>query len=203
MDNYLEDTRKRVYIKGVMIGSAYWYANAKELVQDYMRIHGCDFRPNQITFTPADYIWSDLFRISWDEIKKRVGCVDRISDEKPCNAPKSVPLPVDHSSSATVEDKNGAKQSSLPAAYELLPPHALTLVAMVQEHGAKKYREWNWRGIPTKDHIRHSIGHMMGAIAEDEQEDGMLLEYPPHVRHLAKAATRALYALETAYISLH
>lgn len=114
--------------------------------------------------------------------------------------PLAMNLPLDVSTNAPTEvNDKGGKQSKTDAAYELLPPIALTLVARILLHGYKKYGAWNWRDISSQDSLRHTIGHLMAAISQDDT-DQLLPDSSPYVNHLAKAATRALFTLETAYL---
>lgn len=113
---------------------------------------------------------------------------------------RNVPnLPIQHDGAEVVTNEVGGKQSRLGARYDLLPPFAETLVAQVLAHGAEKYGEWNWRNLPTSDHINHTKGHIAAAIADDQQ-DLIIPDVSAKVNHLAKVACRALFALETAYL---
>jgi len=85
----------------------------------------------------------------------------------------------------TTTNEAGGKQSHLGAAFELLPPDALTQVAVVLYHGAEKYSSWNWLRISRNDHIRHCLGHIFAYIAKGDIKD------------LQHAACRLLFSLET------
>ncbi|XAI95289.1 hypothetical protein [Leptolyngbya phage Lsp-JY17] len=85
----------------------------------------------------------------------------------------------------TTTNASGGKQSHLGAAFELLPPDALTQVAVILEHGAKKYGIDNWRLIPRHDHLRHALGHIFAYLRNKDTKD------------LQHAACRILFALET------
>lgn len=85
----------------------------------------------------------------------------------------------------TTTNASGGKQSHLGAAFELLPPDALTQVAVILEHGANKYSAWNWLRISRNDHIRHALGHIFAYISKGDIKD------------LQHAACRLLFALET------
>lgn len=111
------------------------------------------------------------------------------------NAPKTN-IPINHDSAPVSTNEKGGKQSELQARFDLLPPIALTLVAKVLQHGAVRHGEWNWERIPTKDHVNHSLGHTFSYSAGDTQ-DQLIADASPEVNHLAKAACRALFALET------
>ena len=111
-------------------------------------------------------------------------------------------LPVDLKPTAQITtNKAGGSQSYLPAQFRLLPPHALTLVARVLSEGEQRYGAWNWHHIPTDDHINHLLGHTFGNIAGDLQEAEYLTDVDPELMHLVKAATRALFAVETYYLN--
>lgn len=107
-------------------------------------------------------------------------------------------IPIDHDNAKVVTNENGGNQSHLDERFDLLPPFALTLVAKILAHGVK-YGEWNWRKIPSKDNLNHTLGHLFSATAGDTQ-DQLIEGVSPRVNHLAKAATRALFTLETAYL---
>ncbi|UZV39981.1 hypothetical protein LPP2_g13 [Leptolyngbya phage LPP-2, strain SPI] len=85
----------------------------------------------------------------------------------------------------TTTNASGGKQSHLGAAFELLPPDALTQVAVILEHGAKKYGIDNWRLIPRHDHLRHALGHIFAYLRNKDTKD------------LQHAACRILFSLET------
>ncbi len=107
-------------------------------------------------------------------------------------------LGVAHDAPVIINDQGG-KQSVQGAAYELMPPLALEAVAFNLAYGAAKYGDWNWRSIPSTDHVRHTIGHMVAHVSQDTS-DVTLPQYPEEVQHLIKAATRALFALDSALI---
>jgi hypothetical protein len=85
----------------------------------------------------------------------------------------------------TVENERGAKQSATLYRADLLPPAATLAVAAVLKHGAERYGEDNWRGIPVADHLNHALIHALAYLAGDAQDD-----------HLEHFACRALMALE-------
>lgn len=86
----------------------------------------------------------------------------------------------------TVVNERGAKQSASPYRCDLLPARAALAVAAVLRHGADKYGDNNWRGIPVADHLNHALTHLFAHLAGDEQDD-----------HLEHAACRLLMALDT------
>lgn len=79
----------------------------------------------------------------------------------------------------------GAKQSHSPYRVDLIPPLALLDVAAILEHGARKYGENNWRGIPVNDHLNHALVHIFAHLSGDTQDN-----------HLGHAACRLLMAKE-------
>lgn len=85
-----------------------------------------------------------------------------------------------------VTNEAGAKQSALPYRCDLLPPRATLEVAQELKVGADKYGVDNWRGVPQADHINHAMTHLLAYLAGDRQD-----------KHLAHAACRVLFAMET------
>src|SRR5262249_45742671 len=85
----------------------------------------------------------------------------------------------------TVNDKGG-RQSASPYRCDLLPPDAVLAVAKVLKYGADKFGPDNWRKIPCADHLNHALAHVFAYGAGDTSDD-----------HLAHAACRLLFALET------
>jgi hypothetical protein len=81
---------------------------------------------------------------------------------------------------------NGAKQSKVQVRMDLLPWAALMQVAEVLHHGAEKYGDDNWRGIPADSHLNHALRHVALHKAGDTSE--------PHASHIA---CRILMWLET------
>ena len=80
-------------------------------------------------------------------------------------------LPIDLSRSAPIEEnERGGRQSTLPVAFYLLPPEALTAAARVFYVGVQKYLPNNWRKIPRRDHINHVFAHLIAYMAGDEQD---------------------------------
>lgn len=86
----------------------------------------------------------------------------------------------------TIVNAQGGKQSDSPYRSDLLPPAALLVIARVLKEGADKYGDDNWRAIPRKDHMNHALTHMLTHRAGDQTD-----------HHLAHAACRLLFALET------
>ncbi len=91
----------------------------------------------------------------------------------------------------TVINEHGGKQSSSPYASAYFPPRAFLTVAEVLKHGREKYGEdllgeENWRKVTQLENIDHALTHIMCYLAGDTQDD-----------HLAHAATRLMFALET------
>ncbi len=79
----------------------------------------------------------------------------------------------------------GGIQSKLIHRPSLLPPKACMLVATILGVKAKEYGEWNWKKIPTKDHLDHLMTHAMQHVAGDRSEF-----------HLGNIACRSLFYLE-------
>src|SRR5688572_11453995 len=88
-----------------------------------------------------------------------------------------------------ITNSAGGKQSKVSGRFDLLPPHALDRIARILEAGAEKYGEWNWRNIPSKDHLNHAINHLFKYIADDQSED-----------HLGNAGCRILFLLDMIFI---
>jgi 5'-nucleotidase len=54
----------------------------------------------------------------------------------------------------------------------------------VNENGGKQsYGEWNWRRIPTSDHLNHALTHIFAYLAGDKQDD-----------HIGHALCRLMFA---------
>lgn len=85
----------------------------------------------------------------------------------------------------TIMNEKGGKQSRTMYRVDLLPPQATLAVAAVLKHGADKYGEHNWHGIPVADHLNHALIHAFAYLAGDTQDD-----------HLEHFACRALMGLE-------
>lgn len=85
----------------------------------------------------------------------------------------------------TAVNAAGGKQSDIPYRCDLLPAKGVLDVARVLKAG-EKYGKDNWRLIPQSDHINHAMTHILAKQAGDASED-----------HLAHAACRLLFALET------
>lgn len=79
----------------------------------------------------------------------------------------------------------GGKQSALATRCDLLPPAAVLRVAEVLKRGSHYGRD-NWRLIPQSDHLNHALTHLFLFMTGDTTET-----------HLANAACRLLFALET------
>lgn len=87
----------------------------------------------------------------------------------------------------TTTNKAGGKQSKLTARFDLVPAAQLFEVAVVLGEGAVKYGEWNWKLIPTNDHLSHVLAHVYAYLAGDRSDS-----------HLSHAACRILFAGHTA-----
>lgn len=71
-----------------------------------------------------------------------------------------------------------------PYRYDLLRPYAMQKLAEVLDYGAKKYGEENWRNVPIRDHLNHSLGHLISCLKEVNTHD------------LSHAFCRIMFALE-------
>lgn len=82
----------------------------------------------------------------------------------------------------------GGVQSQVPFEMVKSFPHLATLeIGRVIRQGLLKgYPEYNWKKIPKSDHINHALAHIMCHCAGDREDN-----------HLAHAACRLLFALET------
>ena len=83
----------------------------------------------------------------------------------------------------TIVNSAGGKQSKVHGDFTLIPPEVLRDVAVVLEHGAKKYGEGNWVFISEQEHINHAIAHMFKHLAKDKSEP-----------HLINAICRLMFA---------
>jgi len=71
--------------------------------------------------------------------------------------------------------------------FDLLPQGALFAAAGVMHEGAEKgYAEGGWRELSTQSHLNHAMGHIVGHLNGDRQED-----------HLSHAIVRLMMAWET------
>ncbi len=119
-------------------------------------------------------------------------CFDNFGAIVACDKPatrneRDVKLPysgVDPDAPVVVAE-NGAKQSLVEGMFNEIPPLAMFELAKVMEHGAKKYGEKNWHGIPTESHVNHLLMHVFAWLAGDRQE-----------KHLTHALARAAMAVE-------
>ena len=100
--------------------------------------------------------------------------------ETPASLPKADPF---HEDLPTMVNEHGGKQSQIPGRFDLIPPEALALVAIVLHEGAEKYGENNWKLIDDASHLNHAIRHAFAYLASGEQH------------HLSHAACRILFAL--------
>jgi hypothetical protein len=78
---------------------------------------------------------------------------------------------------------NGAGQSKIPYAFQLVDGVALGKMAEVLKEGADKYGANNWRQLPIADHLNHLIMHAYAWLAGDRQDD-----------HLSHIMCRAMFA---------
>lgn len=78
---------------------------------------------------------------------------------------------------------NGAGQSKIPYAFQLVDGVALGKMAEVLKEGADKYGANNWRQLSIADHLNHLIMHAYAWLAGDRQDD-----------HLSHIMCRAMFA---------
>lgn len=64
----------------------------------------------------------------------------------------------------------GGVQSKLNERPSLLPPRACLLAATILGIKAREYGEWNWRKIPTVDHLDHIQSHAFKHVLGDKSE---------------------------------
>lgn len=87
----------------------------------------------------------------------------------------------------TITNERGGRQSYMRAAFHLLPPFGMRLVAQCLGVNSGKYGVDNWKNIPANEHIGHAQNHINEFMLGDRSED-----------HLVHAATRLLFAIELA-----
>lgn len=68
--------------------------------------------------------------------------------------------------------------------FSLIPPGALKRVAMVLTKGAKKYKEYNWIGLPTSRSLDSAMRHIEQYRNGETDED-----------HLAHAVTNLMFIM--------
>ena len=100
--------------------------------------------------------------------------------------PKTSPLRIEFLGLSPKDPHDGV-QTMVGYRFDLLPQGALFAAAGVMHEGANKgYAEGGWRGLPTQDHLNHAMGHIVGHLNGDRQED-----------HLSHAIVRLMMAWET------
>lgn len=65
-----------------------------------------------------------------------------------------------------VTNEAGGKQSELLARYDIIPPHALKVLAEVRHFASvvRGYPDWNYKLIPAADHLNHAMAHITAHI---------------------------------------
>jgi len=89
----------------------------------------------------------------------------------------------------------GAKGAHYEARYDLLDYPAITVLAEVLGHGAEKYAEQNWRGIPVHTHIDHAIRHLLACL-HDMRTGATDLSDEDHLGHAMARVYMALAVRE-------
>ena len=80
---------------------------------------------------------------------------------------------------------SGGVHAYVEGRYDLIPPEALTAIALVMEEGVKNGRDAsNWRKIPLNVQINHAIAHLVAWMRGETDED-----------HLAHACVRLCMAI--------
>ena len=95
-------------------------------------------------------------------------------------------IPVARPVASISTNDNGARADAFPYRSDLLPPAALLVIARVLKDGAETHGDETWRQVPRSVHLNHALTHLLAHSAGDTSDE-----------HLAHAATRLLFALET------
>lgn len=98
-----------------------------------------------------------LFHIPEDalQIEKLEGHFDEV-DSKWLDEPS----PFKDRKTKTVVNEQGGKQSHLDARFDCIPPVVLRLLAQCLGFGARKYGDENWKNIPQRDNLNHTMNHI-------------------------------------------
>lgn len=83
----------------------------------------------------------------------------------------------------TTTNDLGAKQSHIPARFDLVDGAAMFEMCKVLHEGAEKYGEDNWRGIGVREHINHLIMHGYAWLQGDQSDE-----------HLSHMMCRSMFA---------
>ena len=96
---------------------------------------------------------------------------------------QSVPDPLGPGA-PTITNAAGGKQSDSPYRMDLLDPVAMFAAAEVLKKCADKYGVDNWRLIPAREHLNHTLVHIYAWLDGNKADD-----------HLAHALCRAIFAV--------
>lgn len=119
--------------------------------------------------------------------KSKVGTLDAGEGGNPEGGRnETIPLRIGFVGLSPTDPHDGI-QTKVEYRFDLLPQGALFAAAGVMHEGAEKgYEEDGWKGLSTRDHLNHAMGHIVGHLNGDRQED-----------HLSHAIVRLMFAWET------